>query len=354
MLLIAANIAAAFALLWQDELVLTLGFVPSRPTAYTAVSSLFLHQNVLHLLGNMLFLAAVGASVELATGTLRFVAVYFLSGLAGVALHWWLAPKGLDSPPLIGASGCVAGCAAYYTARYTRLKVPLSPKFNVSVLAVTAVWLALQFAGAVIRLGDDSMGPISFWSHIGGFAMGVILCFVFRTQDAGQKNISHAWIDEMSGRSPAATMVAAERHLARHPEDPKALRELCWSAESLADTTKEAVALLKLLDVVPEFEQTEVVKRLSEIGALQQLAPVRRVLLAERIQPEDTDLARELLQSVIDSGSAEPQRPDAMLALAGIERETDEAKCQMLCEQLEAAYPLHPAVSIARTRGWLV
>lgn len=353
-LLIAANIVAAFAILWQDELVERFGFVASRPGFDTAVTSLFLHTNVLHLLGNMLFLAAVGASVELATGSSRFLAVYFLSGLAGVAVHWWLAPRGDAPQPLVGASGSVAGCAAYYTARYTWLKVPLSPKFNVSVMAVTVLWLALQFAGAMIRLGDAGPAPVSFWAHLGGFAMGLILCVVFRAPDAGHRRISHAQIDLMAGRSPAATMVAAEKHLRDHPNDVKALTELAWAAETLDDAKLERETLTKLLDLLPEMQQAETVARLAECDGIGSLPPIRRVLLAEKLLTENPDLAKRLLQSVVDDRESEPQRPEAMLALAGIERNGDRDKSQTILRQLEAAYPLHPAVGLARARGWLV
>ncbi|HWA84363.1 MAG TPA: rhomboid family intramembrane serine protease, partial [Fimbriimonadaceae bacterium] len=122
LILIVANIVAAFAMVWQPDLIYDFGFNPVRPTFESVFASMFVHANLFHLFANMLFLAAVGATVELATGTLRFVAVYLVSGLAGVGLHFLLAVRNISEPhPLVGASGCIAGCAAYYGIRYLRL-----------------------------------------------------------------------------------------------------------------------------------------------------------------------------------------------------------------------------------------
>jgi membrane associated rhomboid family serine protease len=71
LLLIAGNILAAFALLFNPELAFAFGFRPDHPSLAGAISCLFLHSNVVHLLGNMVFLAAVGVAVELAAGRIQ-------------------------------------------------------------------------------------------------------------------------------------------------------------------------------------------------------------------------------------------------------------------------------------------
>ena len=173
LLLIAANILAAFILLVTPDLAAGYGFHSNHPSPLAAITSLFLHANVLHLMGNMVFLAAVGAAVELATGSLRFVIVYFVSGLVGVAAHYAITHNAVDPTPLIGASGCIAGCAAYYSVRYTNLRVPIAPRKSLSVASVTGMWLVLQLVGAFIKIGET--GGTAFWAHIGGFVAGAIL-----------------------------------------------------------------------------------------------------------------------------------------------------------------------------------
>ena len=82
------------------------------------VSSAFLHADIGHLFGNMLFLMIIGLLVEGALGPWRFLAVYLLgavgANLASLAFHWGDATGGL------GASGAIAalmGASAWCGAR---------------------------------------------------------------------------------------------------------------------------------------------------------------------------------------------------------------------------------------------
>ncbi len=348
LLLIAANMVAAFGLLFDPNLANEFGFRPDRPSLRAVFTSLFLHANVLHLLGNMIFPAAVGAAVELASGSLRVTVVYFFAGVAGVAAHYLVARRLPDPVPLIGASGCIAGCAAYYSFRYTSLRVPVAPKVAISVAAVTGLWIVLQVIGAFVRLGDPD-GGVSFWAHVGGFAGGILLSFVFRAPDLAQIKLGHEVLDRMNARGPAAVLIAAKQHLERHPRDIKALWELADAHGMLAEHEAEAEVLLRLLDIVPEDGQTEVLRRLAQAGYVTLIPALKRVQLASR-QP---DVARALLKSVVEGPVDDPQRPDAILALAAIDREVNEKRSADLLAELQRDYPLHPAVELARKRGWL-
>lgn len=348
LLLIAANLIAAFVVLFQPELIEEFAFHPDHPSFQAALTSLFLHEHIVHLLGNMVFLAAVGASVELATGSLRFAIVYFASGLVGVLAHMVLAP----SQPLLGASGAVAGCAAYYSARYYGLRVPIAPRTSVSVVTVTAIWVALQALGAVVHIGSEP-AAVSYWAHLGGFVTGLLLSAVFVAPDLGQRALGHRVLDEMNRRSPAATIIAAQHHLHRHPNDTKALRQIVSAAADMDDADLEAKTLLQLLELTPESNQVPILKRLGELGRLSMLPALQRTLLADRFKTSDPQVCEALLLSVVAETVEEPQRPDAMLALAGLKRESEPDQSNLILAQLAATYPLHAAVDLARARGWL-
>src|ERR1700682_5925384 len=58
----------------------------------TLITSLFLHANLLHVGGNMLFLWIFGNNVEDKLGELKFLVVYFASGLAGRLLPHFITP----------------------------------------------------------------------------------------------------------------------------------------------------------------------------------------------------------------------------------------------------------------------
>lgn len=353
LLLIAANIVAAFALFVYPEFAYELGFRPDHPSFTGAITGLFLHANLFHLLGNMVFLAAVGAAVELATGSLRFATVYFLSGLAGVGVHYFATRNQADPVPLIGASGAIAGCAGYYSVRYTGLKVAFAPHRALSVAAVTGLWVLLQVAGAFIHIGEADSGGTAFWSHLGGFAAGVVLSFLFRAPDLTQIRLGHEVLDQMNMRGPGAAVASAERHLKQNPNDVKVLWDLAEAQRQLGETDKEADVLIRLVDLESGDQQIEAIRHLCQAGRISRLPTLRRLQLADRVREASAGVAKALLRSVVDGPKDEIQRPDAILSLAALEREEDQNRSEELLAELAGVYPLHPATDLARKKGWL-
>ena len=52
---------------------------------YRIFTCLFLHFGIEHLLNNMVLLGALGWNLELETGRIKFLIIYFISGLGGSA-----------------------------------------------------------------------------------------------------------------------------------------------------------------------------------------------------------------------------------------------------------------------------
>jgi membrane associated rhomboid family serine protease len=334
--------------LLNPDLVNTFGFRAGQPRAVDVFTSLFLHQNVLHLLGNLVFLAAVGSAVEMATGSVRFSLVYLLSGLAGVLLHFFMS-RTLASPvPYIGASGCIAGCIGYYALRYQAVRVPVVPRLALPVLALVFGWLALQLIGAIVRIGDS--GGTAYWAHIGGFGMGVLLSVVFRTPDFGQISVSRQTLVQMSVRGPAAVKIAAERHLTQYPNDPEALANLAEACRGLADPDGEARALVQRWNVTPHDAD---MLRLVELGRLDKLPRHTVRQSAEQLAGDHPETAREMLEFLLATATPD-RRPDALLELAAFERDREPERAEELLAELNVPeYALTPAMDLARRRGWI-
>ena len=349
LLLIAANLFAAFAVLLDPPLVDQFGFSAARPTVLTAFTSMFLHQNVFHLLGNMLFLAAVGTSVELATGWYRFLFVYFGSGLCGVLLHDLAARHAMT--PLIGASGALAGCAGYYAVRYSRLRVPIGPNLSASILAVAVLWFLLQVAGAVIRLGDAGVA-VSYWAHLGGFATGIVLSFAFRGPDVGQERLDRQVLDKMRDRGPAAEAIAARKHLERHPRDAAALHRLADALDTLGDDDERSSVLLRIYDLSGPEERTEVLKQIIAAGGAGKLTSTRRMALARELAPTHPEMTDALYESVSAAGD-DGDRAEALFALAERRQTSDPTASKAAAKQLAESFPDHPAATRVRARGML-
>jgi membrane associated rhomboid family serine protease len=349
LLLIAANLAAAFVLFWQPDLLETFGFVPDRPSPLAALTSLFLHANLIHLLGNMVFLAAAGPATESAVGPLKLLGVYFAGGLVGVAAHWMLGNAG--SAPLIGASGAVAACAALAGVRFHRVRVPLAPSFQVPLLAVVVAWLLLQVLGGVIRFGEE-YGGVSYWAHVGGVVAGLLLALAFRAGADAERAESRQAMWEMDERGPAAALAAAELHLKLHPTDPEALLRKAEALAQLGEKEEACQIFAGLLERLPDSRLAEAAERATAMGCLEGISSSRRTRLAHRLSAGRPELALQLLESVVKGPAEDSERPDAMLALAELRRANDPEGANRLVSELFERYPLHPAAEIARAKGW--
>jgi hypothetical protein len=82
----------------------------------TWITSMFLHGDFMHLLGNMVFLFLFGFALEIAIGRGIFLLLYLCSGLGGTLLYW-MSVMGSDHG-LLGASGAISGLMGMYIALY--------------------------------------------------------------------------------------------------------------------------------------------------------------------------------------------------------------------------------------------
>lgn len=349
-LLLALNMALAIATLFEPDLTERFGFRADSPELLTAVTGLFLHANLVHLLGNMVFLAAVGTAAESATGSLRFLLVYVGGGLAGVVAHWLVLRSLPESAPLIGASGAIAAVVAYYAFRYRAVKITLFPRLAPTVAALAVVWISLQVLGGFWALGAPA--GTAYWAHLGGFVWGLALSFALRKPDAGQAQMAHSAIRQMWLRSPEAVRKAAERHLQQHPADIAVLWQLADAYERLGELEQENTTLLQVVRVAGGQERAVALLRLTENGSLSQVPAADRRRYALPLADSDPELSRTLLRSVWQEETATDQRADAGLELAGLLSSEDPERNDIL-QRLAEDYKYHPATKLAQTRGWI-
>jgi membrane associated rhomboid family serine protease len=148
------------------------------PERLTLLTYMFLHGNILHLAGNMLFLWVFGDNVEDAMGHLRFLLFYLLCGVFAGLAHAFMRP--VSDVPMIGASGAVAGVIAAYLMLHPNVRVWILALFRIP-LRVSAgfalmVWIALQIVSVIF----DQGGGTAWWAHIGGLIAGAVLILFMR------------------------------------------------------------------------------------------------------------------------------------------------------------------------------
>lgn len=141
----------------------------------------FLHGDIFHLGGNMLFLWVFGDNVEDALGHFRFLVFYLLCAVAGAFLHGLILPG--SEMPLIGASGAIAGIVTAYLILYPRVKIWVLAfariPLRIPAWIPLILWVAFQFA--MIAIGGDD--EVSWAAHVGGIIAGAILVLVLRRRD---------------------------------------------------------------------------------------------------------------------------------------------------------------------------
>lgn len=162
--------------------------VDGNPSYFTVVSSMFMHGGWMHLIGNMWFLWIFGDNVEDAMGPVRFVVFYLLCGLGAAAAQAATDPA--STIPMVGASGAIGGVMGAYALLFPRARI-LSLFFittiSVPAFLMLGYWVLIQFLGS---LQAGSGGGVAFWAHIGGFAAGAALVWVFRREDYVREHLS--------------------------------------------------------------------------------------------------------------------------------------------------------------------
>lgn len=134
----------------------------------------FTHEEIFHILFNMLFLYWFGKLIDEYLGNRRLINLYILGGLAGGILYllmynlipYYQARSGF--PGMLGASGAVFAVvvgAATLMPNYTFFMLLLGP---VRIKYIAAFYVVLSFAQSI---GSNAGGNIA---HLGGALLGFI------------------------------------------------------------------------------------------------------------------------------------------------------------------------------------
>ena len=157
---------------------------PGKDVNLSIPVSMFLHGGWLHIAGNMLFLWIFGNNVEDRLKRPLFIAFYFLGGLAATALQLAFGPN--STIPNVGASGAIAAILGAYLVLFPRARVYTIVFFffitaiELPAVAVLGFWFVLQLFSGVGSIGGDvSGGGVAYWAHVGGFAFGAAVAWLF-------------------------------------------------------------------------------------------------------------------------------------------------------------------------------
>jgi rhomboid protease GluP len=131
-----------------------------RGETWRLLTAMFIHADITHIFGNMLFLLIFGLRAEDMFDIEEYLAVYFLTGIAGGLLTLLLGPPDI---PSIGASGAIFGVLGA-TLVYARRSIGQS------------IFGALIYAFFLFFI---NVGPgVNILAHLGGLGAGLLIGYV--------------------------------------------------------------------------------------------------------------------------------------------------------------------------------
>lgn len=156
------------------------GFAP-----YQLVTHAFLHDGILHLVGNLLFLMVLGSAVNRLVGNVLTLILYPLLAIASGLVQIAFEPQGA----LLGASGAIQGLSGMYLILFPVHRVHVAAwwrwglwrgfhlslgSFAVPGFVVVLFYTSFDVLSTALRVEDG----VAHWAHLGGLGAGIITALV--------------------------------------------------------------------------------------------------------------------------------------------------------------------------------
>lgn len=139
---------------------------------YRVITPMFLHAGFLHILFNLLLQVTMGASIERSIGFIKYAIIYLMCGISGFLLGANFSPNGIAST---GASGALFGVVATNIIMFV-----YCGKKNTNIYGTKkyGLFIFIMIMEIVISLVLGLLPGMDNFSHIGGFAMGILMAIL--------------------------------------------------------------------------------------------------------------------------------------------------------------------------------
>lgn len=276
----------------------------------------FLHGDVLHLAGNMLFLWIFGNPVCDRMGSVVYVLFYLAGGIfAGVVF------AELNDNALLGASGSIAAVTTAFLVLFPRVRITLLlwmiviTAFQVHALAVIVFKIILWDNIIAPSLDRSAVSNVAYSAHLAGYSFGFLVTLAMLLLRGLPRNqfdllaLISRWQRRTGlttgGGMPRARPVVVEEMDSRpiHPltlTPAERLREEIVEAVAQRDFAEAAAGYLRLraLDeeqVLPRQAQLEVANYLAQTQRQQEAATAYEAFLQAYPTAADAPQVRLLL-----------------------------------------------------------
>jgi membrane associated rhomboid family serine protease len=369
LILIAVNLGIGLFSIRSEEWLALLGFTPAHASIGTVLSSLFVHAHPAHLAWNMAFLWFFGWHVEEVLKPLRFLTLYFVSGVGSVFCHWFFGvgfQPGLQDQALVGASGAISGLVGYFAVRFYRVRVRLFWwQFNrwgllMPIWVAILLWVGWQMFGAMFSAGTVQMVNIGYWAHLGGFACGLLIAVVW---DAGATGERELLLQEAENSLrqvyPGVALQCLEPLTRGANADPDALRlsgeawEYLDDKELASDFYVRAIKIF-LAQNPRNYEQASLcARRMLLMNRLHELdLPYTERLAAWHTQRGEYQIVAKIYKSLLDKIPDLPNRANLLLRYADLYRTNlnNPREARIALEEIIEKHPNAPEGDLAKFR----
>jgi rhomboid protease GluP len=142
------------------------------------ITSMFVHADIAHIAGNMLFLFIYGLRAEKMFDLKEYMTIYFLSGLAGNALTLLTALMLSTDFISLGASGAIFGVLG---------AVMIYSRRSIGQSILTA--LVYAFFLFTINIAPN----VNIWAHLGGLVVGLALGYLFAASRRPSRQVTYQY-----------------------------------------------------------------------------------------------------------------------------------------------------------------
>lgn len=257
-----------YGLIVKESVVDQWAFKSADFPSVTLLTSMFLHGDPFHLIGNMLFLYIFGFAVEGRMRSIKYFALYMLSGLGGSVLHHLMIGAGDPDRAALGASGAIMGVvgAAMYVFPHAKINMFYWFGFFWYGVAEWSLWvvgiyfLAFDVLYAILGLENG----VANFAHIGGAAAGFALAFVMRVKrDDSYASEAKASLSDM-GNLYALAPYEVQQIAKADPNNSEAALAWVWAhMHSGRSPTEECLAHFE--KHLPKLVRTGSVKEMAMV-----------------------------------------------------------------------------------------
>jgi len=159
---------------------------------WTLFTSMFIHADIMHLAGNMLYLWIFGDNIEDTLGHGKYLIFYLAGGVFSSFMHIFSTIFSafftsipyvlLDlKVPSVGASGAISAVLGAYLLLFPNARIRTLVFFfyvftivNVPAFYYLGFWFLYQLMMGLFSL-TGLPSNVAFWAHIGGFVFGMFI-----------------------------------------------------------------------------------------------------------------------------------------------------------------------------------